>query len=110
MITNIHQIEYNIVENGYIMVENLLTLLKKIIHKILTSFLHLINETLEVAMRKGTREFEKLINDQNNVEMIGIQARTHGDLSDNFIIDKHNKIWLIVWEHSEYGDIQEEIS
>ena len=91
-------------------IEKLNQFLEQTIQRIITSYPHLFNNSLESAMRSGIREYRKLVENHHYQDIKGINAHLHGDLSDNFLQDQDDKIWLIDWENSEYGDIVEEIS
>ncbi|NHJ05252.1 MAG: aminoglycoside phosphotransferase family protein [Candidatus Heimdallarchaeota archaeon] len=106
----IHQIDYELIDYGFSNIEKLSSFLEQTIKKIITNFPHLMNQSIISAFKIGTEEFKALLPPEKERVMIGINAHLHGDLSDNFIVDSNDKIWLLDWENSEYGDIVDEIS
>lgn len=108
--SRIHQIKFEIIDDGYSNLLKLYNLLEKTVNNIISKFPHLMNQSIISAYEIGVKEFKKIITKEKNQEMIGINAHLHGDLSDNFIVDSQKKIWLLDWENSEYGDIVDEIS
>jgi thiamine kinase-like enzyme len=68
-----------------------------------------MNSSIKSGYELGLIEFKEMLPKKSKQKFIGINARLHGDLSDNFIIDSKNKIWLLDWENSEYGDIIDEL-
>lgn len=109
IINEIHRIDYEIVDDGFSQIRKLYQFLDKTTTKIKTKYSHLMNSSIESAFEKALKEFNHKINEKRNVNTIGMNAQLHGDLSDNFVIDGQDKIWLLDWENSEYGDIAEEL-
>ncbi|MGC9781650.1 MAG: aminoglycoside phosphotransferase family protein [Candidatus Heimdallarchaeota archaeon] len=109
IISEIHGIEYEIVDDGSSQIKKLYQSLKQTTSKIITEYPHLMNPLIILAFENALKEFEQKINEKSEEITIGVNARLHGDLSDNFIIDGNGKIWLIDWENSEYGDVMEEL-
>ena len=109
IISEIHRIDYEIVDDGFSQVQKLWQFLDKTTRKIMTNHSHLMNSSIELAFEKALKEFDQKIKEKRDVNTIGMNAQLHGDLSDNFVIDEQDKIWLIDWENSEYGDVAEEL-
>jgi thiamine kinase-like enzyme len=109
IVSSIHKIKFEIIDDGFINIKNEFNFLKKTTKKITTKYSHLVNDAIKTAFDLAIKEFKELMNQQGDKFTIGINAQLHGDLSDNFIVDLNNKIWLLDWENSEYGDIIGEI-
>jgi len=109
IVGKIHAIDFEIINDGSSIIENLYTSLEQIIHKITNTYPHLMNDSILAAFEYALNEYTQMINRERDKFTIGIKARLHGDLSDNFIIDSSNKIWLLDWENSEYGDVSDEL-
>jgi thiamine kinase-like enzyme len=109
IISQIHQIDYKIVLDGFSMLKNLASSLELTTLRVVDRIPQLFNNKINAAFELGKNELFKKIQKYENFDFIGIIAKLHGDLSDNFLIDNNNKIWLIDWENSEYGDVLEEI-
>ena len=56
----IHQIEYEIIEDGFSNIKKLYSSLEKITNKITTSFPHLMNQLIESAFNLGIKEFNEM--------------------------------------------------
>ncbi len=109
IISEIHRVDYKIVDDGFSQIQKLYQSLEKTTTKIKTKYSHLMNSSIELAFKKALNEYEEKINEKRVEFTIEVDARLHGDLSDNFVIDRHSKIWLLDWENSEHGDIMEEL-
>lgn len=109
IISEIHRIDYEIIDDGFSQIRKLYQFLDKTTTKIKTKYSHLMNSSIESAFERALKEFNQKINEKSDVNTIGINAQLHGDLSDNFVIDEQDKIWLLDWENSEYGDVAEEL-
>ncbi|MCK5159838.1 MAG: aminoglycoside phosphotransferase family protein [Candidatus Heimdallarchaeota archaeon] len=109
IISEIHRIDYEIIDDGFSQIQKLWQFLDKTTTKIRTKYSHLMNSSIESAFEMALIEFTQKISEKGNVNTIGMNAQLHGDLSDNFVIDEQDKIWLLDWENSEYGDVAEEL-
>ncbi|NHJ46928.1 MAG: aminoglycoside phosphotransferase family protein [Asgard group archaeon] len=109
IISEIHKTKYEIIEDGFSQILKTYNFLDKTTKKIISRFPHLVNTSIELAFENALKEYKQMIDNAQDISTIGVNAQLHGDLSDNFVIDDENKIWLIDWENSEYGDILEEI-
>lgn len=109
IIGEIHKIDFEIISDGYSQIQNTLHSLEKTIKSIKTRYPHLLNSDIEEAFAKAVEEYQQMISDKRDLFTIGINAQLHGDLSDNFVVDKNGKIWLIDWENSERGDVLDEV-
>ncbi len=109
ILSRIHKIDYQIIEDGFSSIEKLFSTTNQTINMIITKYSHLMNESILSAFECALQEFKDSISQEKKHEMIAITAQIHGDLTNNFVIDTNNKIWLIDWENSEYGNIAEEI-
>lgn len=109
ILSKIHAVEYKILSNGFGQIEKLYHSLKGTTNKIITTYPHLVNSYIKSALFSALNEYKQLISRKEEFFTIGINARLHGDLSNNFVIDKHKNIWLLDWENSEYGDIVNEL-
>jgi thiamine kinase-like enzyme len=107
--SEIHKVEFEIIEDGYNQILKLYKFLEQTTNKIMAKYSHLMNPMIESAFENALKEYNQKINEKSDAFTIGINAQLHGDLSDNFVIDNQNKIWLLDWENSEYGDIAEEL-
>ncbi|NHJ85438.1 MAG: aminoglycoside phosphotransferase family protein [Asgard group archaeon] len=109
IISKIHQINYEVIEHGYTNIEKLFTFFKETINKISTKYTHLVNTKIKSAFELAILEFEDMLPKESDYNSIAINAQLHGDLSDNFVIDSNDKVWLLDGENSEFGDIADEI-
>lgn len=109
IISEIHRIDYELVDDGFSQIRKLYQSLDKTTTKIKSKYSHLMNSSIETAFEKALKEFSLKIDEKREVNTIGMNAQLHGDLSDNFVIDEQDKIWLLDWENSEYGDVAEEL-
>jgi len=109
IVSQIHQIEYEIIDDGFSQILQLYEFLEKTIQKISVEYSHLMNNSIQSAFSRAINEYKVLLDDAMDKFTIGINAHLHGDLSNNCVIDQNGKIWLIDWENSEYGDIVEEL-
>jgi thiamine kinase-like enzyme len=105
----IHKIKYELVEEGYNQLVKVYENLEKVTESIVKRYPHFMNTSIISAFSLGIEEFKEFIKSNQLSTSIGINAQLHGDLSNNFIIDPEDKIWLIDWENSEFGDIVDEI-
>lgn len=110
ILARIHSTNFKVLL-GPTTITNLEATLTRITSKTNLTYSNLVNSSIKFAFEKALTEckalFSKFI--ANHPNMKSITADLHGDLSNNFIIDSHDKIWLIDWENSEYGDITEEV-
>ncbi|TFG21450.1 MAG: hypothetical protein EU530_00410 [Promethearchaeota archaeon] len=109
ILSQIHQIDYEIVDDGFSQIMKLYHFLEKIIQKICLKYSHLVNVSIKSAFMSALEEYKQFLNGSMNIYTTGINTHLHGDLSDNFVIDQNEKIWLLDWENSEYGDLMEEL-
>ncbi|MHA1111825.1 MAG: aminoglycoside phosphotransferase family protein [Promethearchaeota archaeon] len=109
ILSQIHQIEYDIIDDGFHQIMKLYKLMEKTIHKIKTEFPHLVNDSITSAFTNALNEYNQILKSSKEIFTTGIDAHLHGDLSDNFVIAQNGKIWLLDWENSEYGDIVDEL-
>jgi thiamine kinase-like enzyme len=109
ILSQIHQIEYEIVEDGFSQIMKLFKFLEKITRKISTEYHQFMNDSIQSAFSTALSEYKALLDDNKALFSIGINAQLHGDLSNNCLMDQNDKIWLIDWENSEYGDVMEEL-
>lgn len=110
LLAELHQKEYEKLDYGFQNLERFVHNLVTTIEKISRTYTKLVNEEIQSALEGGVQEIQKGLKHFKDLKFTGINARLHGDMSDNFIVDNNNKIWLLDWENSEYGDIMEEIS
>ncbi len=109
ILSQIHQIDYEIVDDGFSQIMNLYHFLEKIIQKICTKYSHLVNVSIKSAFMSALQEYKQFLNGSRDIFTTGINTHLHGDLSDNFVMDQNEKIWLLDWENSEYGDFMDEL-
>jgi len=109
IIGKIHKIDFEIISDGYTQIQNMVQSLEKTINSIKTRYPHLLNSLIEKAFANAVEEYKQKISDKQDLFTIGINAQLHGDLSDNYVVDKNGKIWLIDWENSERGDVLDEL-
>ena len=109
ILSSIHQIKYQMIEDGESNVQLLFNSLRETITTIIEKYSTLVNDLIQTAFTNTLQEFCEMVEKKNKKKQPGIQAQLQGDVSDNFIIDEQNKIWLIYWENSEFGDIIEEL-
>lgn len=109
-VADIHQKKYELISDGLQNVEKLYSSLDQTINMIKTKYLNLLSPSIELAMNQALVELQDKVQENKTLSTAGINALLHGDLTDNFILDKRNKIWLIDWENSEYGDVIGELS
>lgn len=109
-LAELHQKEYEKLAHGFENLKKIVSGLERTINKITRNYTQLVNEEINSALENGLQKLQNELKLFDKKEFIGINARLHGDMSDNFILDSNNKIWLLDWENSEFGDIVEEIS
>ncbi|XEO76644.1 Thiamine kinase [Candidatus Lokiarchaeum ossiferum] len=109
-LASIHQLQYEIIPDGMAQMMNNYQNLIITFHHIETDYPFLINPDITQAFTQALQEYKELLVKNGKSFPIGLSGILHGDLSNNFITDPQEKIWLIDWENSEYGDILEEIS
>ncbi|MFW9852820.1 MAG: aminoglycoside phosphotransferase family protein, partial [Candidatus Thorarchaeota archaeon] len=109
-LADIHNVEYEIILDGFRQMKKNYNFLKKTMNHIETDYPHLMNPTISKAFSLAQKEYETLIDNNRELFPFGISGILHGDLGGHFITDPQGKIWLVDWENSEYGDIVEEIS
>ena len=109
-LADIHNVEYEIIPDGFKQMKKNYNFLKKTMNHIETDYPHLMNPIISKAFSLAQKEYETLIDNNKELFPFGISGILHGDLGGHFITDPQGKIWLVDWENSEYGDIVEEIS
>ena len=109
-LAEIHNLNYKINPNGFQHIMSFFQSLEDTIQSIKNRYSNLMNDSIQSAFNSVLAEFHTLIQDNRKLFTHGITSILHGDLSNNFILDPHGKLWLIDWENSEYGDCLEEIS
>ncbi|MBN1329098.1 MAG: aminoglycoside phosphotransferase family protein [Candidatus Heimdallarchaeota archaeon] len=107
--SKIHQVKFEIIQDGFSNIEKFSSSLEQAVHKIDLAYPHLLNTSLTLAFDSALKEFKDLLPLKKRHTTIAINAQLHGDLSDNFVIDSRQKIWLLDWENSEFGDVAEEL-
>ena len=60
---------------------------------------YLMYDDLIILMDEAIEICTQFIAENKHHFSTGIRAKLHGDLSDNFVVDKYEKIWLIDWEN-----------
>jgi len=109
-LAEIHNLNYKINPNGFQHIMSFFQSLDDTIQSIQNRYSNLLNDSIQSAFTAALEEYHTLIQDNRDIFTHGISSILHGDLSNNFILDPHGKLWLIDWENSEYGDCIEEIS
>jgi thiamine kinase-like enzyme len=109
IISKIHQVEYEIIEDGFVQIQKIYQFLEQIIKRTTSYYAHLVNSSITSAFQEALQEYEQIIMNNKDKFIIGINARLHGDLSDNSVIDSKGNIWFVDWENSEYGDAVDEL-
>jgi len=109
-LAEIHNLNYKINPNGFQHIMSFFQSLDDTIQSIKNRYSNLMNISIQNAFTAALAEYHTLIQDNRDIFTHGISSILHGDLSNNFILDPHGKLWLIDWENSEYGDCLEEVS
>jgi thiamine kinase-like enzyme len=109
-LADIHNVENEIIPDGFKQMMKNYKFLKKIMNHIETDYPHLMNPSISNAFSLAQEEYKTLIEENKELFPFGISGILHGDLGGHFITDPQGKVWLVDWENSEYGDIVEEIS
>jgi thiamine kinase-like enzyme len=109
-LAEIHKLNYEVIPNGFQHIMSFFQSLDDTIQSIKNRYSNLMNDSIQSAFNAALEEYHTLIQDNRDIFTHGISSFLHGDLSNNFILDPHGKLWLIDWENSEYGDCLEEIS
>ena len=105
----IHNLNFQIIPNGIDQIYNYYRDLEQTIQRLQSKNANLLNPVINDAFSRVLEEFKASINANLDLFSYGISSILHGDLSDNFIMDLHGKLWLIDWENSEYGDTVAEV-
>jgi thiamine kinase-like enzyme len=109
ILSQIHLEELKIYPDGFSEAMKNYQSLKKLVGESIDKYDYLINEDLKQSLIKALDELKDKIVLKKPYFTIGLKSRLHGDLSDNFILDKKEKLWLIDWENSIVDDTLEEI-
>ncbi|QEE17577.1 aminoglycoside phosphotransferase family protein [Promethearchaeum syntrophicum] len=109
-LAKIHNLDYKIIPNGFQHILSFFQNLNDTIQSIKNRYSNLMNDSIKSAFAAALAEYHTLLQDNQDIFTHGITSILHGDLSNNFILDHHGKLWLIDWENSEYGDCLEEVS
>jgi thiamine kinase-like enzyme len=108
-LADIHNVEYQLIPDGLDQMMKNLKFLKKTMNHIEIDYPHLMNPSISKAFKLAQKEYEELLDENQDLFPFGISGILHGDLGGHFITDPQGKVWLVDWENSEYGDIVEEI-
>ncbi|MCG3220021.1 MAG: hypothetical protein H7641_01470, partial [Candidatus Heimdallarchaeota archaeon] len=108
-VADIHNVEYEIIADGLEQMRKNHQALKKTMNHIKVDYPHLMNSKISEAFSLALDEYETLIDENKSSFPFGISGILHGDLGGHFITDSKDKVWLVDWENSEYGDIVEEV-
>jgi len=109
-VAEIHKLKYKLIPDGFQHITAFFQFVQKTIQSIIERYADLMNDAIRSAFIAVLAEYQSLIQANREIFTHGISSILHGDLSNNFILDPHGKLWLIDWENSEYGDCLEEIS
>jgi len=101
-LAEIHNLNYKINPNGFQHIMSFFQSLNDTIQSIQNRYSNLLNDSIQSAFTAALEEYHTLIQDNRGIFTHGISSILHGDLSNNFILDPHGKLWLIDWENSEF--------
>jgi thiamine kinase-like enzyme len=104
ILAQIHSLNTQIIEDGFAHILTQFTFLESTIEKIIENYSVHLNPDIEKALFLAKEEYKKDLYQNQKLFPYGLTSETHGDLSNNNIIDLKGKIWLIDWENAEYGD------